>query len=40
LTYSPIGLVIWLVFIYFFWYNRKKESVKKEIFDRQIKSIN
>jgi hypothetical protein len=40
LMYSPIGLVVWLVFIYFFWYNRKKESVKKEIFDRQIKSIN
>ena len=40
LMYGPIGLVIWLVFIYFFWYNRKKESVKKEIFDRQIKSIN
>ncbi len=40
LMYSPVGLVIWLVFIYFFWYNRKKESVKKEIFDRQIKSIN
>ena len=40
LMYSPIGLVIWLVFIYFFWYSRKKESVKKEIFDRQIKSIN
>lgn len=40
LMYSPIGLVIWLIFIYFFWSNRKKESVKKEIFDRQIKSIN
>lgn len=40
LMYSPIGLVVWLVFIYFFWFNRKKESVKKEIFDRQIKSIN
>ncbi len=40
LMYSPIGLVIWLIFIYLFWYNRKKESVKKEIFDRQIKSIN
>jgi hypothetical protein len=40
LMYSPVGLVVWLVFVYFFWYNRKKESVKKEIFDRQIKSIN
>lgn len=40
LIYSPVGLVVWLVFIYFFWSNRKKESVKKEIFDRQIKSIN
>jgi ubiquinol-cytochrome c reductase cytochrome c subunit len=40
LMYSPVGLVVWLVFIYFFWSNRKKESVKKEIFDRQIKSIN
>ncbi len=40
LMYSPIGLVVWLVFIYFFWSNRKKESVKKEIFDRQIKAIN
>ena len=40
LMYGPIGLVAWLVFVYFFWYNRKKESVKKEIFDRQIKAIN
>lgn len=40
LMYSPVGLAIWLIFIYFFWSNRKKESVKKEIFDRQIKSIN
>ncbi len=40
LMYGPFGLVIWLVFVYFFWNNRKKESVKKEIFDRQIKSIN
>lgn len=40
IVYGPLGLIIWLVFIYFFWFSRKKESVKKEIFDRQIKAIN
>jgi len=40
LMYSPAGLLIWLAIIYFLWFNRKKESVKKEVFDRQIKSIN
>jgi hypothetical protein len=40
LLYSPFGLIVWLVIIYFLWFNRKKESVKKEIFDRQIKPIN
>lgn len=40
LMYGPFGLIVWLAFIYFFWHSRKKESVKKEIFDRQIKSIN
>ncbi len=40
LIYGPIGLVIWLVLVYFLWFNRKKESVKKSVFDRQIKPIN
>lgn len=40
LAYGPAGLVFWLILVYFFWLNRKKESVKKEIFDRQIKPIN
>jgi hypothetical protein len=40
LVYGPVGLALWLIMVYFFWLNRKKESVKKEIFDRQIKPIN
>ncbi len=40
LLYGPIGLIVWLVLVYFFWFNRKKESVKKAVFDRQIKPIN
>ncbi|MCP4457188.1 MAG: cytochrome c [Cytophagales bacterium] len=40
LAYGPVGLIVWLIMVYLFWTNRKKESVKKEIFDRQIKPIN
>lgn len=40
LIYGPLGLVVWLIIIYFVWFNRKKESVKKAVFDRQIKPIN
>ena len=40
LFYGPIGLIIWLIIVYFLWFNRKKESVKKAVFDRQIKAIN
>ncbi len=40
LAYGPVGLIVWLILVYLFWTNRKKESVKKEIFDRQIKPIN
>lgn len=39
-AYGPIGLLIWLVVVYFIWFNRKKESVKKDVYDRQIKPIN
>jgi len=35
-----MGLIVWLIMVYFFWFNRKKESVKKAVFDRQIKPIN
>lgn len=39
-VYGPMGLILWLILIYFIWFNRKKESVKKEVYDRQIKPIN
>ena len=38
--YGPIGLITWLIVVYFIWFNRKKESVKKAVYDRQIKPIN
>lgn len=39
-AYGPMGLLIWLVAVYLIWFNRKKESVKKDVYDRQIKPIN
>ncbi|MCC6690916.1 MAG: hypothetical protein IT235_05230, partial [Bacteroidia bacterium] len=33
------GAATLLVFIFVIWYRRKKYSVKKEIYDRQLKSI-
>lgn len=39
-AYGPIGLIIWLIVVYVIWFNRKKESVKKDVYDRQIKPIN
>jgi len=35
-----IGVVVLFILIYFIWWDRKKESVKKDIFDRQLSAIN
>jgi len=34
------GVLALFALIYIIWWNRKKESVKKEIFDRQLSAIN
>jgi hypothetical protein len=34
------GVVVLFIIIYMLWSNRKKESVKKDIFDRQLSAIN
>lgn len=39
LTYGGIGLLVWIGLVLFLWNNRKKNTVKLKIYDRQIKSI-
>lgn len=38
LKWGSIGLVCWIIFIFIIWANRKKDTVKLKIFERQIKS--
>jgi hypothetical protein len=40
LGYGVGGVAVLFILIYFIWSNRKKESVKKDIFDRQLSAIN
>lgn len=39
LTYGGIGLLVWIGVVLFLWNNRKKNTVKLKIYERQIKSI-
>lgn len=39
LTYGGIGLLVWIGLVLFLWNNRKKNTVKLKIYERQIKSI-
>ena len=34
-----LGLVIWICVVLLIWFNRKKHTVKKKIFDRQVRSF-
>lgn len=38
LKWGSIGLVCWIAFIFIVWANRKKDTVKLKIFERQVKS--
>lgn len=39
LKWGFIGWLAWVVVIFFIWYNRKKDTVKLQIFKRQVKSF-
>lgn len=39
LKWGFIGWIAWVVIIFFIWYNRKKDTVKLQIFKRQVKSF-
>lgn len=38
LKWGFVGLIAWIILILILWHNRKKDTVKKKIFERQIKS--